>query len=77
MGQQWIEGPGSINLDMNLVKRFQIREATEFEIRADAINILNHANFGNPVVNINSTSFGRISSASEGRTFTINARLSF
>jgi hypothetical protein len=77
LGLRWIEGPGTIGLDMNLIKRVRITETKEFELRLDAINVLNRPNFGNPNVNINSTSFGRITSATGSRAFTINTRVSF
>ena len=47
------------------------------EVRVDAINVLNHSNWGNPNLDINSTNFGRITSKTGNRTFTINARLNF
>ena len=77
LGNRWIEGPGTIDLDLNLVKRVRIDEAKEFEFRLDAVNVLNRANFGNPTLDINSTSFGRITSASGNRSFVINARVNF
>lgn len=33
--------------------------------------------FGSPILNINSTSFGRITTASGSRRFVVNARLNF
>ena len=66
MGLNWIEGPANIGLDMNLIKRIRIRETQEFEFRLDALNVLNHPNFGNPVLNINSNTFGRITSRDRG-----------
>ena len=39
--------------------------------------MLNHPVFDNPNTDINSTLFGRISKASEGRQFTVGARLNF
>jgi hypothetical protein len=77
LGQRWIEGPGNIGLDMNLIKRVRIDERKEFEVRLDAINILNHPNFGNPALEINATTFGRITTASGSRTFVVNARVNF
>ena len=78
LGQKWIQGPSSLTFDMNALKRFRITETKEFEFRVDAINVLNHANFGAPSLNINgSGSFGRITVAGPGRRFTINARLNF
>jgi hypothetical protein len=50
MGRNWIEGPGQYGLDANLVKRVRIGETKEFELRLDAINLLNHGNFPNPTV---------------------------
>ena len=74
---KWIEGPKSFNLDMNLIKRVKLAETKEFELRVDAINVLNHPVFDNPNLNINSTDFGRITSAKGTRTFVLNARVNF
>ena len=77
LGLRWIEGPKTINLDMNLVKRVKITESKEFEMKMDAINILNHPLFAAPNLNINNTGFGRITTATGSRTFVLNARLNF
>jgi hypothetical protein len=80
MGLKWITGPGNLGLDMNLTKRVKLTETKEFELRIDATNILNHPNFGAPVaanLSISSVSFGRITTASGGRSFVINSRLNF
>ncbi len=94
LGRAWIEGPGAFNLDMNLVKRVKLTESgKELEFRIDAINVLNHPNFGNPQLNINSANndFGRITNTagttagSVGqavglggvRQFVMNARINF
>jgi len=77
LGLKWIEGPGNIGLDMNLAKKVKISESKEFELRVDAVNVLNHPNFGNPNVNINSVNFGRITTATGSRSFVINSRLNF
>ena len=81
LGQHWIQGPRSIGFDMNLLKRVKIAESKDFELRVDAINVLNHPQFANPNVNIDSTTFGRITATSAGnagnRTFVVNARFSF
>jgi hypothetical protein len=72
-----LRGPSSINFDVNLVKRVRLREQMELELRMDAISALNHPNFGNPTTDINSTNFGRISSASGNRLFVLSMRLTF
>jgi hypothetical protein len=78
MGRTFFEGPGAINFDANLMKRVRVAENKEVIIRLDAINVLNHANFGNPNLSINSTSFGRIALPTTGnRQFTFTARLEF
>jgi hypothetical protein len=78
LGLKWIEGPTFGELDMNLIKRVRITEIKEFEFRLDAVNVLNHPNFDNPNLSIDSTSFGRItSSTAPNRRFVINARVNF
>jgi len=80
MGLKWVQGPGNISLDMNLTKRVKLSETKEFELRIDAVNVLNHPNFGAPVaanLSINSTSFGRITTASGSRSFVLNSRINF
>jgi hypothetical protein len=72
-----IEGPANLGLDIALSKRVRIAEGKTFTIRADAINFLNSPQWGNPNTDINSASFGRITSASGSRTITINARVDF
>ena len=76
----WIQGPGNIGLDMNLTKRVKLSETKEFELRIDAVNVLNRPNFGAPVaanLSINSTSFGRITTATGSRSFVLNSRINF
>jgi hypothetical protein len=78
MGANWIEGPGTIGLDMNLVKRIRIDESKAFMLRLDAVNILNHPAWGNPIVNMNNTNFGLVALPTGGnRQFTFNLRLDF
>ena len=60
-----LNGPNYFNLDLSVTKRISISERVKFEIKATAINILNHANFifpGNNVSsqNFDSTTFGLI-----------------
>ena len=78
LGYATLRGPRSVNFDMNLIKRFKIHETAEFEFRLDAINVLNHPNFGNPNTNINDTNtFGRITTATGSRSFVVNSRINF
>ena len=88
LGRAWIEGPGHVGLDMNLLKRVQIAEQKDFELRVDVVNILNTPYWGNPNVDINSPQFGRITASdvtgqsnadfrSGNRRFTFSARINF
>jgi len=77
LGRGWIEGPASLGFDLNLIKRVRIDESKEFEVRVDAINVLNSPQWGDPNLNINNLNFGRITTASGNRAFTVNARVNF
>jgi hypothetical protein len=72
-----LEGPARLGLDMAIQKRTRLREGTMFTIRADAVNVLNRPIWNNPNTDINSASFGRITSATGTRTITVNARIDF
>ncbi len=45
LGRNVITGPGFANLDVSLVKNTRITERLSWQIRADAFDVLNHANF--------------------------------
>jgi len=55
----------------------KIGENKLFTLRTDAINVLNSPIWGNPNLNINSTTFGSITTATGNRTITFNARVDF
>jgi hypothetical protein len=67
VGMSTIEGPGNLNFDFGLTRLFHINERQTAEIRAEAQNLLNTANFGNPSTALNSNTFGQINSAGPGR----------
>ena len=49
-------------MDMSLMKKVDLTEKANLEFRADAFNVFNHATFWSGDQNINSTTFGVISS---------------
>jgi hypothetical protein len=62
------------------VKRdFRIRERLTFQARVDALNVLNHSYFGNPVTNPTDGNFGKITSAggTPNRFIQITGRLNW
>ena len=57
-----LRGPGFVNFDMSLSKRFLMpwSDKQTIQFRAEAYNALNHTNFSDPGANINSPTFGQI-----------------
>ncbi len=69
--------PHFLRFDANLIKRFRLRETMNFELRLDAIDVLNTPQFTQFDTTINSTSFGRVSAATGERLFVVGVRLNF
>ena len=67
MGIRNIQGPGSIRIDMGLTRKFRVQEKQTVEFRAEAFNLPNHLNPGNPVTTLSNLNFGRIQSAGDER----------
>jgi hypothetical protein len=67
MGRSNILGPGLIRIDMGLTRKFRLQETHTLEFRAEAFNLPNHLNPGNPNTNLSSPNFGRILTAREER----------
>src|SRR5215469_11490897 len=53
-------GPNFVNTDLSLVKNTKLTERMSLQFRTEAFDIFNHPNFGNPNLNVQSSSFGRI-----------------
>jgi hypothetical protein len=70
-------GPGLLTFNGAGSKVFRIKERYTATIRADVLNLLNKPQWGVPNTNINSTSFGRITTATGSRTVVLNARFDF
>ena len=57
-------GPGYFNWDFLVAKKFDVTEGIDLEVRGEFFNFINNVNFNPPDTwNINSTSFGQITSA--------------
>jgi hypothetical protein len=48
LGKNALLGPGNWNFDANISKGFTIKEGMVLEFRAEAFNVLNHIQIGNP-----------------------------
>ncbi len=67
-GRNYLFGPGYWNMDVSLSRFFQVREGQRIEIRADAFNLFNHANWNGPNTGLNnSKTIGQITGASGPR----------
>jgi hypothetical protein len=55
-----VTGPGFSDVDLSGEKETKLFEGVAFTLRADAFDILNHPNFGQPSGNVQSTTFGQI-----------------
>jgi hypothetical protein len=66
-GRGLISGPAYSNTDLSALKDFVIREPVRLQFRSEFFNVFNQVNFNNPTTQVNSSTFGRIRSASPGR----------
>ncbi len=77
-GRNILRGPHMFNTDMSLFKSFQLKERMRFTFRAEAFNVWNNPEFSNPNANIESATFGNITSTSTGaRVMQLGGKLSF
>jgi hypothetical protein len=76
-GRNIISGPGSFSLDTSLSKNFRLFESHRLQMRLDAFNLPNRANFSNPNNTLTSPAFGRIQGAGGGRVLQISAKYLF
>jgi hypothetical protein len=77
LGLRPIYGPGSWDFDANLQKRIRIGESRSLAIRIDANNIFNHPTPADPNLDINSGTFGEITTKTGSRALAGQVRLEF
>jgi len=73
-------GPGEINFDLALLKTFRFTETRNFQIRLEAFNAFNHANFFGPLAvdgDISSSLFGQVVNAAPPREVQVAAKFFF
>jgi hypothetical protein len=78
--RRFFYGPGMANFDMALHKSVQLSESSSLELRIEAFNVFNHAQFFGPAAvdgNITSASFGQIVSAQAPREIQLAVRFRF
>lgn len=76
--RRFFHGPGLNNFDMALLKNLKFTESESLEIRFEAFNTFNHAQFANPTGEINSSEFGLVTGVSrQARILQLGARFEF
>jgi hypothetical protein len=70
VGRNTLRRPGVVNMDMSLYRTFKLFENVDLQFRAEAFNVSNTPHFDRANRNVNSSTFGVVSSTdSGGRTF--------
>lgn len=79
-GRNNLRGPGFWETDMSVFRTFSISERVKFQLRAEALNALNHANFANPNADVTGANFGFVTGLygpNQARQWRFGARVSF
>ncbi len=81
MERNFVHGPIYFKWDASIIKNIRITESTRFQIRAEAFNVLNRANFAITnqftQANINSNTFGRLLATFDPRIIQFAGRFEF
>jgi Carboxypeptidase regulatory-like domain len=75
--RRFFAAPGLNNFDAALLKDTTLRESLRLEFRAELFNAFNHAQFGQPDGNFNSSTFGIVSTANSPRIMQLSLKLLF
>ncbi len=74
-------GPRLVSSDASLIKKVPVYEGAALELRAEAFNVFNHANLGNPGTSYGASTFGVITGLQAGafpsRTLQLAAHFTF
>ncbi len=85
LGRNVFRGPALWQIDTALQRRIALRERLALELRGECFNLLNRAQYGNPLADISAATFGRITAlvnsgptgSGTPRQFEIAAKLVF
>jgi hypothetical protein len=77
-GRNTIHGPGFASTDLSLFKNVELGGPRRIQIRVEAFNVFNQVRFNNPAAAISTpATFGRISSAQDGRVIQFGLKFLF
>ena len=66
-GRNILTSPGFEDIDFSIAKNTTIKERASLQFRAEAFNLFNHPNLGQPVNNLASSIFGQITATRTAR----------
>jgi outer membrane receptor protein involved in Fe transport len=72
-----LQSPGSAKWDISADKTWSLIENCKLTFRADVFNAFNRVNFYNLSTDVNSSTFGNVTSAQDARIFQLSARFAF
>lgn len=76
-GRNTLEGPGYRNVNLALIRWLPLGAGARLQLRAEAFNVFNRANYDNPDAFFGSPTFGRIVSAQPPRRIQLGAKVVF
>src|SRR5258708_2536949 len=75
--RRFFHGPALNSFNLALLKNTRITESKELQLRFEAFNVFNHAQFQNPTGEINSSQFGLVTSARDPRIMQVGLKFLF
>jgi hypothetical protein len=76
-GRNILDGPGSVYWNTALSRNLKLADRVTGQVRCEAVNFLNHANFGLPVNYVDAKNAGQILSADGARIVQFGVRVRF
>ena len=76
-GRNIVSGPGYQNVNLGLLKHITLKGETRLQLRAEAFNLFNHANYNLPDGFLGSPTFGRVTSADSPRRCQFGVKILF
>lgn len=77
LGRNTFRGPGFAETDLTFSKRFAVTERVGAQLRVDLFNAFNRVNLNSPSMDMNSSNFGRSTSAKAPRNGQVGLRIEF
>jgi hypothetical protein len=76
-GRGIIRGPGTDSVNLSLYKTIRFTESANIQLRAEAFNVFNQVNYGNPGTTLGSATFGQITTAADPRILQLGIKVNF